>query len=172
MTNDQYGNGRWGTGTRPVGTGPAQSAWDQGAAARRQQQETQRQQAQQQSRHAQQQRDEYNKNYGPNAQQSSSTPASEDSEATGGLILIASIGAFVFLCITVWNFILLAFPTSGGFIGTALDFSPWVIGVVALGVGIRIQEILTTIAMWVLAAMLLFFGAAIVHGIFFASPGS
>ncbi|MEX6631964.1 hypothetical protein [Hyphococcus lacteus] len=172
MTNDQYSQGRWGTGTRPVGTGPAQSAWDQGAAARRQQQETQRQQAQQQSRHAQQQRDEYNKNYGPNTPNGASLPASEDSEAAGGIMLIASIGAFVFLCVAVWNFVLMAFPSTGGIIGTALDFSPWAVGVVALGVGIRIQEILTTIAMWVLAAMLLFFGAAIVHGIFFASTGS
>ena len=180
--NDQYGNGRWGTGSRPVGTGPAQSAWDQGHQARRNAEEQQRRMRQQQDEahrrnleNQRKQEEERRRNQSASHQSttstaplaSSATPVDGDDGSTGnGLLLLAGIGGFVFLLVAVWNILLGTFPTVGGPIGTALKFSPWIVGIAGIAIGIRIQEFLMQIAAWLILAAVLFFGAAIIVGLY------
>ncbi len=182
--NDQYGNGRWGTGARPVGTGPAQSAWDQGAAARRAEQLRREQQSRdemyrrmrvdQQKREVDSRRARGEDTQAGERVRPTSNAVSAGTEGEGGgLITLAAIGGFTFLLVTIWNILLGTLPAFSGAVGTALKFSPWVVGVAGIAIGIRIQKTLEHIASWILVAAVLFFGSAIAYGLYkgFTSAG-
>lgn len=177
---DWYGKGRWGTGSRPLQTGPEQSAYDVGAQQRRFEEERrQREQREHYDRQRKQQEEQRRKdresakqwanrsNDASNDQQSSGpSVASDDDLEFDDWMLLVAIGGFTFLLIKLWGLATASLAPSNAILAAIVDHGVWGVALLGIGLGIRLQQILLPIAKIALILVVLFFGSAIVFGIY------
>ena len=167
---NSYGDGRWGTGYRPLQTGPEQSAWDAGAAERRHQENMQRQRERHRDEdHRRMLEEQKRRRENLASTRTTSTPAPPDKnpgEAFNGLMMLTGIGGFTFLLVFVWNSIAAQFTATNGFTGAILNYGAWIVGAVGVGVGFRFAQTFMRLAKIILALAALFIAAGVAYGIY------
>ena len=174
---DQYGSGRWGTGDRPLGTGPAQSAWDKGAQDRRF--EEQRKRSEELDRHYKKQsedqrrrEEEYRRNGARAAPPAAGTPSSDDDLDFEDYLLLAAVGGLTFLLVSFWNSVIGQFHPTNVILSAIVNHGAWAVGATGLFLGWRFQGILLRFAKIILWIALLFFGSAIAFGLYKGITGA
>ncbi len=175
--SDAYGKGYYGTGSRPLTPGADQSAYDIGARHRqdeqfRRQQEQWRRMHEDQRRQQEKREADLRRNCSTDGAASRPAHLNDDGISFEGLLLFASLGGFTFIIVAIWNFLIGLAPSFGGLLATAIKFSPWVVGLVAIGVGIRIQKMLMKITAILLILALLFLGSAFAYGVYQGITGN
>jgi len=175
--SDQYGQGRWGTGSRPLETGPAQSAYDMGVQDRRNEELRREQQLRDVSlrrqREEQKRREEeYRRNPAGAAPKLVGTTNSEDDLEFDDYILLAAIGGFTYLMVYFWNSIAAQFSPTNAILSAIVNHGVWAVGASGIFLGWKFQNILLRFAKFILLLAVLFFGSAIAYGIYKGVTGA
>ena len=178
MSTDPYGQGRWGTGSRPLETGPAQSAWDQGAQDRRNEEFRRQQQMRDDMyRRQKEQQLQREEEYRRNRLNSPTAPGDaarggDDGDAFEGLILIAAIGGFTYLTVFIWNAFVGQFNPTNGVLSAVVQHGAWAVGAAGVVTGVLLQDILTRLVKIILLLAVLFLGSAVAVGIYQGITGA
>ena len=174
---DWYGKGRWGTGDRPMQSGPEQSAYDSGAQQRRFEEERRRRQDREQQERARKQQDEWRRKDRERAQQMTDrTPSTQsdhrdDDIDFDGWMLLAGIAGLTFLLVQLWGFATASLSPTNEILAAIIDHGVWGVGLLGIGLGVRFHEIIVPIAKIILGVAVLFFGSAIAVGIYRGMAG-
>ncbi|MCR9080120.1 MAG: hypothetical protein NXH78_13570 [Hyphomonadaceae bacterium] len=172
---DWYGKGRWGTGDRPLSSGPEQSAYDSGAQQRRFEEERRRREDREQAERARKQQEEWRRKDREGAERltsrSGETSSNHDNDEDedwdlDGILILASIGTLTFFLIKLWGMATAGLAPSNDILAAIVNHGAWGVGLIGIGLGIRFQELLLPIAKIAAVALILFFGSAIVVGIY------
>lgn len=169
---DWYGKGRWGTGDRPLQSGPEQSAYDSGAQQRRFEEERRQREQRDQQERARKQQEEWRRKDREMAQhRSDRSPATSDGAQDDdidfdGWMLLAGIAGLTFLLIKLWGFATASLSPTNSILAAIVDHGVWGVGLLGIGLGIRFQAFVTASAKIILALAVLFFGSAIAFGIY------
>lgn len=176
-----YGNGRWGTGSRPMMPGPEQSSYDQGVQDRRFEEERkqreqrehfnklQREQKKRQEddrRRAQARTSRPRQQTPPEEQDSGPVLYRDDSVDFEGLLMLGATAGLTFILIKLWGMATGSWAPTQPVLAVIADHGVWGVGAIGIGLGIRFQEQLLPIAKIILLGVVLFFGSAIVVGIY------
>ena len=174
---DWYGKGRWGTGDRPMQTGPEQSAYDSGAQQWRFEEERRLREQREHQERARKKQEEWRRKDRERAQQftnrTSSTPSDqqEDDIDFDGWMLLAGIAGLTFLLVQLWGFATASLSPTNAILAAIVDHGVWGVGLLGIGLGVRFHRIIVPIAKIILGLAVLFFGSAIAVGIYRAMTG-
>lgn len=173
---DWYGKGRWGSGDRPLFPGPDQSAYDIGAQPRRFEEERRMREQREHQEKARKQQEEWRRIDRERAQQmtqrSGTSSGNEESFDPDDDIdfdtwlMFAATGALTYFLIRIWGWATASLAPSNDILAAIVDHGVWGVALVGIGLGIRFQERLLPIAKVVLVLLVLFFGSAILVGIY------
>ena len=175
---DWHAKGRYGTGDRPLSTGPEQSAYDAGAQQRRfeeerrlreqrdhferQRQDQQKRQREDRDRGAQMARRSEQQDTRGDAPMRVTDPDDElDFDAI--LKLIATI-CLTFILVRLWGMSTASLAPTSPILSAIVDHGVWGVGLIGVGLGIRFQETLLPIAKILVVLAILFFGSALIVG--------
>ena len=172
-----YGNGRWGTGSRPLMPGPAQSAYDQGANDRRweeyrQQQQNRDEMYKRQRERQQKHEEEVRRNREGAYRTGTPTSVSDDDDSFESFLFFAGIGGFTFILVSLWNAFVGQFHPTQPILAAIVKHGVWAVGVGGIVGGILLHEWLMKIVKLILILAALFFGSAIAYGIYQGVTGA
>lgn len=184
LMSDEYGKGRWSTGSRPLMPGPAQSDYDRGVQdrmfeERRREQEQrdyyERQRKEQQKRQEEERKrlaERYNSqpSHAPAADDDQPVLHNNDDPSFDDMVLLAGTAAIVYLMVRIWGMATGSLNPTNAILAGIVDHGAWGVGLAGIGLSIRFQELLLPVAKVVLTVVVvgavLFFGSAIVVGIY------
>lgn len=173
---DWHGKGRWGTGDRPLTSGPEQSAYDAGAQQRRFEEERRLREQRDQQERARKQQEEWRRkdrelaqSYGQGSETRAPTETRYDPEDEIDFDALLKLGATValtYFLIKLWGMATGSLAPSNDILAAIVEHGVWGVALLGIGLGIRFQERLLPIAKVGFVLLVLFFGSAIVVGIY------
>lgn len=173
---DWYGKGKWGAGDRPLSSGPDQSAYDAGAQQRRFDEERRRREEREQAERARKKQEEWRRkdregverwaNHPNRGSETSSDLSTNDDWDLDGILILAAIGALTFFLIKLCGMATAGLAPNNDMLAAIVDHGAWGVGLIGIGLGYRFHEILLPIAKVVAVVLILFFGSAIIVGIY------
>ncbi len=173
---DWHGKGRWGTGDRPLTSGPEQSAYDAGAQQRRFEEERRLRQQREDQERARKQQEEWRRkdreraqSYGQGSEPRAPTETRYDPEDDFDFDALLKLGAtagLTYVLIKLWGMATGSLAPSNDILAAIVEHGVWGVALLGIGLGIRFQERLLPIAKVGFVLLVLFFGSAIVVGIY------